>query len=80
MSAAKIAITIDSELVARLDELVTSRQFASRSRAVQEAVREKLEKIDRTRLASECAKLDPEFEKQFAEQGLGTDIESWPEY
>ncbi len=67
MSAAKIAITIDSELVARLDELVTSRQFASRSRAVQEAVREKLEKIDRTRLASECAKLDPEFEKQLAE-------------
>lgn len=80
MSAAKIAITIDSELVARLDELVVSRQFASRSRVIQDAVREKLEKIEHTRLARECAKLNPEFEKQLAEQGLGTDVESWPEY
>ncbi|MEX0641287.1 MAG: ribbon-helix-helix domain-containing protein [Pirellulales bacterium] len=80
MSAAKIAITLDEDLVARLDQLVAARQFTSRSRAVQDAVREKLERLDRTRLACECEKLDPRFEQQMAEQGMGADAEIWPEY
>ena len=65
MSAAKIAITLDEDLVARLDQLVAARQFSSRSRAVQDAVREKLERLDRTRLARECEKLDPRFERSW---------------
>ncbi len=80
MSAAKIAITLDEDLVARLDQLVAARQFASRSRAVQDAVREKLERLDRTQLARECDKLDPRFEQQLAEQGIRADAETWPEY
>ena len=32
------------------------------------------------RLADECAKLDPKFEKALAEEGLGLELESWPEY
>jgi metal-responsive CopG/Arc/MetJ family transcriptional regulator len=80
MSAAKIAITLDEELLYRLDDLVASRQFASRSSAVQEAVREKLARLDRTRLARESKKLDPRFERDLAEQGMGEDINSWPEY
>ena len=80
MSAAKIAITLDEELVTRLDELVAQNHFASRSRAVQEAVREKLERLDRTRLVRECAKLDPQFERQLAEQGLDADAKQWPKY
>ncbi len=80
MGAAKIAITIDEDLLHRLDELVSARQFSSRSRAVQEAVRDKLARLDRTRLGRECQKLDPSFERELAEQGMGTDFESWPEY
>src|SRR6266851_10258553 len=34
-----------------------------RSRAIQDGVAEKLARIERSRLAAECAKLDPEFEK-----------------
>ena len=80
MSVAKIAITLDEDLVARLDQLVAARHFTSRSRAVQDAVREKLERLDRTRLARECEKLDPKFERQLAEQGIRADAETWPEY
>ena len=80
MAVTKIAITLEEDLVIRLDRLVTTRQFANRSRAIQEAVREKLERMDRTRLADECNKLDPEFERDLAEQGMNADVESWPEY
>jgi metal-responsive CopG/Arc/MetJ family transcriptional regulator len=80
MAADKIAITLDEELVKRLDQLVAERHFPNRSRAVQEAVREKLERIDRTRLATECKKLDAKFEQQLAELGMNADAESWPEY
>ena len=41
---------------------------------------EKLARMERSRLASECAKLDPKFEKALAEEGLGRDLETWPEY
>jgi metal-responsive CopG/Arc/MetJ family transcriptional regulator len=65
--SAKIAVTIDQELLTRLDRLVKERRFPNRSRAVREALRDKLERIDRSRLARECAKLDPAFEQQMAE-------------
>ena len=80
MSTAKIAITIQEKLLHTLDRLVKLRIFPSRSRAVQEAVEEKLTRIDRSRLARECAKLDPAFEKAMAEEGFPTEIEEWPKY
>ncbi|MDY6953349.1 MAG: CopG family transcriptional regulator, partial [Thermodesulfobacteriota bacterium] len=64
----------------RLDNLVKSRTFPNRSRAIQEAVREKLSRIDKTRLARECSKLDPKYEQPLAEEGLATELEEWPEY
>lgn len=79
MSTAKIAISIDEDLLARLDRLVSEKRFANRSRAVQEAVKDKLERLERHRLARECAKLDPHFEQQLADEGLTAD-EQWPEY
>jgi metal-responsive CopG/Arc/MetJ family transcriptional regulator len=79
MSTAKIAITIDEDLLARLDQLVSEKRFANRSRAVQEAVKDKLERLERRRLARECAKLDPHFEQQLADEGLSAD-EQWAEY
>ena len=80
MRSAKIAITIDQDLLMRLDRLVKERRFANRSRAVQEALRDKLERLDRSRLARECAKLDPIFEQHLAEEGLSEDLEQWPAY
>jgi hypothetical protein len=43
-------------------------------------VQEKLERIERRRLARECAKLDPVFEKAMAEEGMSEEIGQWPEY
>jgi Arc/MetJ-type ribon-helix-helix transcriptional regulator len=80
MRTVKIAVTIDRDLLARLDRLVEEKQFANRSRAVQEAIRDKLERLGKGRLARECAKLDPREEKALAEEGLETDLETWPEY
>ncbi len=39
----------------------------------------KIERLDRNRLAEECAKLDPAIERDLAEEGLGEDAE-WPKY
>jgi Arc/MetJ-type ribon-helix-helix transcriptional regulator len=64
----------------RLDRLVARRVFPNRSRAIQQAVAEKLKKLERTRLARECAKLDPKFEKALAEEGMGEELGEWPEY
>ena len=64
MAASKIAITIDDNTLKRLDILVKSKFFPNRSKAIQEAVTEKLLRIEKSRLARECAKLDPEFEPQ----------------
>ena len=80
MSTAKIAITIEEELLGKLDRLVASKVFPNRSKAIQEAIQEKLSRVNRSRLARECAKLDPKFEKALAEEGISQDMGEWPEY
>ena len=80
MPSAKIAISIDSALVDRLDRLVDKGVFPSRSRAIQEAVRDRLDRISRDRLARECAKLDREFEMNLAEEGIAIEVDQWPTY
>jgi Arc/MetJ-type ribon-helix-helix transcriptional regulator len=80
MATSKIAITIDQNLLHRLDFLVKSQRFKNRSRAIQEAVAEKLARIERSRLAQECAKLDPKFEQEIAEEGFASEMNEWPEY
>ena len=79
MARSKVAITIDEELLARLDRLVKRAVFANRSQAIQIAVKEKLERIDRSRLARECGRLDPAHEKTLAEEGLSQELGRWPE-
>lgn len=78
MPAAKVAVTIDADLLRDLDRLVEEKTFPNRSKAVQEALAEKLLKIKRDRFEAECAKLDPAEEKRLAEEGM--EIEEWPEY
>lgn len=80
MAAAKIAITLDPKLLSRLDRLVKQRRFPNRSQAVQEALRDKLDRLDRSRLARECEKLDPQAERELADEGLAEDFRHWPEF
>ena len=80
MGAAKIAITIEEDLLNRIDELVDQKKFANRSRAIQEAVRDKLERLERGRLARECAKLTKKSEQILADEGLREDLKEWPEF
>lgn len=80
MAANKIAITIDENLLKRLDDLVKSNIYPNRSKAIQDAVEYKLARLEKSRLAEECAKLDPKFEKAIAEEGFSSELEEWPEY
>jgi metal-responsive CopG/Arc/MetJ family transcriptional regulator len=80
MGKGKIAITLDERFIGELDRLVDENVFRSRSQAIQEAVIEKLVRLQRTRLARECAKLDPASERAISEEGLSEDAKLWPEY
>jgi Arc/MetJ-type ribon-helix-helix transcriptional regulator len=80
MAKTKVALTIDSDLLERLDELVERRRFRNRSQAIESALADKLQRLARTRLARESAKLNPREEKRLADEGLAADFASWPEY
>jgi Arc/MetJ-type ribon-helix-helix transcriptional regulator len=80
MARSKIAISLDERALEEVDRLVRQGVFASRSQAIEAAVEETLERMQRTRLALECAKLDPAFEQALAEEGISRDLASWPEY
>jgi metal-responsive CopG/Arc/MetJ family transcriptional regulator len=80
MARAKIAITIDQETLDEVDQMVAERLFPNRSQAIQEALDEKLTRLSRSRLARECAKLDPLFEQALADEGMDGELAEWPEY
>lgn len=78
MGKAKIAITLDEKIVNRIDRLVQKKAFSNRSQAIEEALLEKLTRLDKSRLARETAKLDPEYERALAEEGIAQDSSEWP--
>ena len=80
MPVSKVAITLDEKVLTRLDSLVRAHVFPNRSRAIQTAVQEKLDRLDKSRLGRECAKLDPQVEQALAEEGFGEEGSPWPEY
>ena len=80
MGTAKVAFTIDEQVLKKLDDLVGKRAFANRSQAIQQAVKEKIDRLEHTRLAEECAKMDKHFEQNMADEGIAGDMEEWPEY
>ena len=80
MNKAKIAITLDKDFITEIDYLVKEHKFMNRSQAIQEAVKEKLQKLKKSRLAEECLKLVPSFEKAMAEEGISEDLSEWPKY
>ena len=80
MNVAKVTISIESALLTKVDRLVKERVFSNRSQAVQAAVEEKLSRMDKNRLARECAKLDTAEERSLADMGLASEADEWPEY
>lgn len=80
MPTSKVAISIEKTTLDQLDRLVHDNVFPSRSRAIQEAVEEKLSRLKRTRLAEECSKLDPKAEQEMAEETLSEELSQWPGY
>lgn len=80
MPKTKVALTLDATLLQRVDELVAKQRFRNRSQAVEAALADKIQRLARTRLARESAKLNAQDEKRFADEGLADDVETWPEY
>ena len=77
MSTAKVAITLEERILRTVDRWVKQGRYPNRSQAIQAALREKMERWERTRLAEELAKLDPEEERSLA--GERFEGEAWPE-
>ena len=73
------AISIDSKCLEEMDRLVKTGAFPSRSNLIQTAVEEKLDRLKRRRLATECGKLDRECEKRAADELFAGEVPS-PEY
>jgi metal-responsive CopG/Arc/MetJ family transcriptional regulator len=74
MATTKVAVTIDTDLLAQVDQLVAQQVFPNRSKAIQEALQDKLMRMRRSRLARESAKLDPCVEQTFAEEGMEQEL------
>lgn len=79
MSRAKIAVTIDEHALEEIDRLVSTGVFPNRSQAFEIAVKERLARMQRSRLALESAKLDRAEEQALANEGYAGEDE-WPEY
>ena len=79
MARAKIAITIDEDALEEIGRLVREGVYPNRSQAIEAAVKERLERLRRSRLARECAKLDRVKEQALAGEGYAGESE-WPEY
>ena len=71
---------MEQNLLEELDQMVQNKIFPNRSKAIQEAVVEKISRINRSRLAMECAKLDIKFEQSLAEEGMSMESEEWSKY
>jgi len=80
MSTVKIAISINQRTLKELDDMVLKKVFPNRSRAIQSAIEEKINRMNHSRLAEECSKLDVKYEQSLAGEGIAGDFEEWPEY
>jgi metal-responsive CopG/Arc/MetJ family transcriptional regulator len=80
MAASKIAITIEKKTLTRLDRLVRERIFPNRSKAIQQALEEKINNLEKDKLTQECEKLDQQEEIKLAEEGFSSEKDQWPEY
>lgn len=80
MPKTKVAVTLEATLLSQVDALVRQHRFSSRSQAIEAAVQNQLQRLQRTRLAEACSRLNATEERALAEEGLATDFDAWPEY
>jgi len=80
MVTTKVAITIDTELIAQVDTLVSQKVFPNRSKAIQSAVKSQLVQLRRESLAKELINLDPLEEQQLADEGIWQELALCPKY
>jgi Arc/MetJ-type ribon-helix-helix transcriptional regulator len=80
VASAKVAVTIEQQLLHEVDRWVESGEFPSRSQAVQAALRCLAEqRSQQGGLLAELAKLDPAEERALASEVLTAEV-PWPEY
>jgi hypothetical protein len=77
LPVAALAVTINQDFLILLSRHMKRRRAIS-SRSTRR-LRDRAETIDGL-LARECAKLDPEFEQQLADEGLAQDLRQWPPF
>ena len=70
MGVVKIGITVDSKILKRLDELVQSKVFPSRSRAIHEALSEKLMRLEKKAIGIGVCKTRSRFRTVFGRRKL----------
>ena len=79
MPAAKVAVTIDAQLLREVDQWVAAGEYPNRSRAVQAGLaRLREERRKRRSFLAELAKVDPAEERALAEEWLVGEA-AWPE-
>ena len=72
-----VVVELDAHLLRRIDAMVREGRFASRGEAFEHALRERIRRY--RRLEEQCALLDPDEERAFAEEGLThTPSDRWP--
>jgi Arc/MetJ-type ribon-helix-helix transcriptional regulator len=71
VGSAKIAVTLDENVLAEIDRLVREGFYANRSKVIEAAVKDRLAHSRHSRLARESAKLDPSEEQALANEGYG---------
>lgn len=80
MQVDKVTISIEAGLLRRIDRLVKEKIYPNRSRVFQDAVLEKMNRVDKNRLERELAKLDIDEEQQIADVGLALEATEWEPY
>jgi metal-responsive CopG/Arc/MetJ family transcriptional regulator len=80
MVKANIAITIDERMVGGIDRLVRQKAFFNRSQAIETAIQEQRNRMDRCQLALESSQLSSKHEQAMTDEGTREDAKSWPVY
>ena len=80
MSTKKITVTLQENVVERLDSLVKNHHHKSRSKAVQIAINDYLKNMEKQKMYAQIDKMDLEEEMQVAEESLEAANEIWTEY
>jgi len=80
MATKKITVSLDIDTVEGIDCLVQQRKHKNRSQAIQNALKEYLQKIEKQRLYEEIDKLDQKAEMKVAEEGFDAVNEIWEDY